>query len=389
MTEESFDTLPDEAIAAGHVTDAYFDRTEETLEYTDRNPTVIAEVTADQFPTGEFEVLAGTHEVAQLLEGLPVDVDALPEGTLFDSGPVLTVEGPYRSFLRFETSLLGMLSQASAYATRALAARQVAGEATVVSFGTRHVHPALATVVERSSLVGGFDGISNVAAGERLEVEATGTMPHALLLVFGADNTVEAWTAFHEAVDEDVPRIALCDTFTDEVVESLDAANALGDALDGVRLDTTGSRRGDFRHITREVRWKLDEQGFDHVELFLSGGIGLEAIDELKPYADGFGVGSYITDAPPVDFALDIVEVDGEPTGKRGKLSGAKRVVRTPTGGHVVEPADSASPTEGRELLEPLVRDGEIVRETPLEEITEHALSEAQTVEFDPWNHAR
>lgn len=389
MTDEPFDALPAEMIAEGRVTDAYFDRTVETLEYADRNPTVVAEVTADQFPTGEFEVFAGAHEVARLLEDLPVEVDALPEGTLFDSGPVLTIEGPYQAFCRFETSLLGMVSQASAYATRALAARQLAPETTLVSFGTRHVHPALAAVVERSTLVGGFDGISNVAAGEHLGVEATGTMPHALLLVFGEDETIEAWTAFHEAVDDDVPRIALCDTFTDEVVESLDAANALGDALDGVRLDTTGSRRGDFEHITREVRWKLDEQGFEHVELFLSGGIDLENIENLRPYADGFGVGSYITDAPPVDFAMDIVEVEGESTAKRGKLSGTKRVVRTPTGEHVIEPASTDAPTEGEDLLQPLVREGEIVRETSLAEIPQWASDDADAVSFDPWNHSR
>lgn len=388
MDEEPFDSLPADVIAAGRTTDAYFDRTAETLEYAGRNPTVVAEVTADQFPTGEFEVLCGIHEVAQLFTDRPVDIDALPEGTLFDGGPVLTISGPYLEFLRFETAVLGMLSQASAYATRALAARQLAEESTLISFGSRHLHPAIAPVVERAALVGGFDGISNVAAGERLGIEATGTMPHALMLIFGEEHTIEAWTAFHEAVDEDVPRIALCDTFTDEVVESLDAASALGDALDGVRLDTTGSRRGDFRHITREVRWKLDAAGFEHVELFLSGGVDLEAIERLQPYADGFGVGSYITNAPPVDFALDLVEVDGEATAKRGKLPGRKRVVRTADGGHVVEPADTADETPGESLLEPLIRAGEIVREEDLSAASAHARTDAATVEFDPWNHA-
>lgn len=388
MTDEPFDVIPAEAIAAGRTTDAYFERTEETLDHAGRDPTVVAEVTADQFPSGSFEVLAGVQEVARLLAGLPVDVDALAEGTLFDGGPVLTVEGPYRAFLRYETAILGMLSQASAYATRALAARRLAGDATLVSFGSRHLHPAIAPVVERSALVGGFDGISNVAAGERLGVEATGTMPHALMLVFGEDATVEAWTAFHEAVDADVPRIALCDTFTDERVEALDAATALGDALAGVRLDTTGSRRGDFQHITREVRWELDAHGFEHVELFLSGGVDLDTIDRLRPHADGFGVGSHITDAPPVDFALDLVEVDGEATAKRGKLSGRKRVVRTPDGGHVVEPTDARSPTAGASLLEPLVRAGEVVREVPLEEVAERARTDAEAVGFDPWDHA-
>ena len=388
MNESLFDSLPASVIAEGRVTDAYFDRTLETLEYAGRDPTVVAEVTADQFPSGTYEVFAGAHEVAQLLSGLPVDVDALPVGQLFDGGPVLTIEGPYRAFLRFETALLGMLSPASGFATRALAARLVAPDSTLISFGSRHLHPAIAPVVERSALIGGFDGISNVAAGEILGVDATGTMPHALMLVFGEDGTRDAWIAFHEAVDAAVPRIALCDTFTDEVVESLDAADALGDALDGVRLDTTGSRRGNFAHITREVRWKLDAAGYDSVDLFLSGGIDLESLDELDAYADGFGIGSYITDAPPVNYALDIVEVDGEPVSKRGKLPGRKRVVRTDEGEHVVEPVDTAIPTDGEPLLEPLVRDGTVVRSIDMEDAAARAMADAEVVDFDPWDHA-
>lgn len=385
--DQPFLTVPPEMIKDATATDAYFERTDETLAYADKNPRVVAEVTADQFSDGSYEVIAGLNEVADLFEGMPVDVDALPEGTLFDGGPVLTIEGPYRSFLRHETPLLGLLSPASAYATRALAARTVAESTPLFSFGSRHLHPVMAAVVERSALIGGFDGISNVAAGELIGREATGTMPHSLLLVFGPDHMVEAWTAFDEAVDDDVARIALCDTFTDERDESLEAARALGDALDGVRLDTTGSRRGDFRHIVKEVRWELDANGFEHVDIILSGGIDLDLIEMLHPHADGFGVGSYITDAPPVDFALDIVEVEGQSTSKRGKLSGRKAVYRTRDGEHVIRRASQSSPTDAESLLQPLVRDGEIVATFDIDQAATRAREDAETVEFDPWHH--
>ena len=385
--DQPFLTVPPSMIKDGTVTDAYFNRTDETLAHAGRNPNVVAEVTADQFGDGTFEVLAGMNEVADLFEDIPVDVDALPEGTLFDGGPVLTIEGPYRSFLRYETALLGLLSQASAFATRALAARVVAGSTPLLSFGSRHLHPVLAAVVERSALIGGFDGISNEAAGELLGREASGTMPHSLLLIYGQDHMPEAWLAFDEAVDDDVARIALCDTFTDERVESLEAARTLGDALEGVRLDTTGSRRGDFKHIVREVRWELDANGFEHVDIFISGGIGLELIDRLNPHADGFGVGSFITSAPPVDFALDIVEVDGTPTAKRGKLSGRKHVYRTEAGEHVVSRVDTSPPPNATSLMQPLVRDGEIVTDFDIDTAAERARQEAAHVAFDPWDH--
>ena len=369
-----------ETIASGNATDAYFDHTVEALEAADRNPRVVAEVTADQFPTGEPEVLAGVRDVAALLEGLPVDADAMREGRLFDGGPVLRIEGPYLAFCRYETALLGFLSHASGIATNALAARRAAPDSFVLSFGTRHVHPAIAPVIERSALIAGLDGFSNVAAGEVIGREAGGTMPHALVLCFGPGNQEAAWRAFHEAAPESVPRVALCDTYTDEADESLRAAEELGDALDSVRLDTTSSRRGDFRHILREVRFKLDARGYEDVGIFASGGLGPAEMRELRDVADGFGVGGHVSNADPVDFALDIVELEGEPTAKRGKLPGRKQAYRTPDGGHHVGLVDRDPPEGGEALLDPLIRDGEVVREFDLDRATERCLADAEAV---------
>ena len=380
--DDGFDVITPEAIRDGTATDAYFERTETALSAAGRNPRVVAEVTADQFPTGSFDLLAGVADAAHLLDGLPVDVDAIPEGRLFDGGPVMRIEGRYLDFARYETSLLGVLSQASGFATRALDARLAAPDSQVLSFGARHVHPSIAAVVERSALLAGFDGISHVAAGELLDREASGTMPHSLVICFGRGEQEAAWRAFHDGVDPDVPRIALCDTYADEVEETLRAVEELGDDLDGVRLDTTGSRRGDFEHIVREVRWELDARGYDELSIFLSGGIDPDTMRRLRHLADGFGVGGYVTNADPVEFALDIVAVEGEPAAKRGKLSGPKEAYRTPDGGHHVGLASRSGPDDGESLLEPLVRDGEVVREFDLDEAAERALEDAKRVGF-------
>ncbi|ELZ33970.1 nicotinate phosphoribosyltransferase [Halogeometricum pallidum JCM 14848] len=356
-----FDIVGADAIREGSATDAYFERTETTLRHVGKNPHVVAEVTADQFPDGEYELLAGVKDAAALLEGRDVDVDAIPEGRLFDGGPVMRIEGSYLDFARLETALLGFLSHASGVATAALDVRRAAPDSRVLSFGARHVHPSVAAMVERSALVGGLDGISHVAAGDILGREASGTMPHALLICFGRGNQEEAWTAFDEAVDESVPRVALCDTYSDETDEVLRAVETLGDDLDSVRLDTTSSRRGDFRHIIREVQWTLAAEGHEDVDVFVSGGLGPADLRHLRDAADGFGVGGYVSNADPVDFALDIVEIDGEPTAKRGKLAGVKEVYRTADGGHHVALAGTDAPDDAERLLEPLLRDGELV----------------------------
>lgn len=374
-----FDIVPEADIVEGRATDAYFLRTEETLRSAGRNPTVVAEVTADQFPTGSFELLAGTKDAAHLLSGHDLDVDAIPEGMLFDGGPVMQIEGPYLEFCRLETSLLGFLSHASGMATAALETRRSAPETPVFSFGARHVHPSIGGVVDRSAMLAGLDGFSHVAAGDLMERDASGTMPHALLLAFGKGNQEAAWRAFDEAVDDDVPRIALCDTFDDEIDEALRAAE-LG--FDSVRLDTTASRRGDFRHIIRETRWALDAAGHEGVDIFVSGGLTPASIRELRDVVDGFGIGGFVSNADPVDFALDVVEVDGEPIAKRGKLPGRKQVYRGPDGTHHVGLAERPGPSDGDPLLKPLIRDGRIVADFDLDAATQRAANDADRVQF-------
>jgi len=122
-----------------------------------------------------------------------------------------------------------------------------------------------------------------------------------------------------------VPRVSLVDTFKDEAEESLLVAQALGERLNAVRLDTPGERGKVTPDLVKEVRARLDLAGFKHVRLFVSGGVNLERIkqfvDEGAP-VDGFGVGSYITSAKPIDFTADLHEVDGKPIAKRGRIPG-------------------------------------------------------------------
>jgi nicotinate phosphoribosyltransferase len=321
-------TADAQQIRDGLVTDVYFERTQKILKAKGIDRVVTAEFLAKGFPHSyPWAVLAGIEECAALLKDLPVDVRVIQEGTFIRPfQPVLEIRGKYLDFGRYETAILGFLCQASGVATMAARCRKAAGDLPLTSFGARRMHPAIAPMVERNAYIGGCDGVALGLGADLVGIEPSGTMPHALILIMG--DTVEATRAFHDIIEPGVKRVSLIDTFNDEKIEALNVARALGENLYAVRLDTPKSRRGDFRKILEEVRWELDLRGYEHVKLFVSGGLDEYQIQELKDCADAFGVGTAITAARVIDFSMDIVEVDDKPLAKKGKRSGSKSVMR-------------------------------------------------------------
>jgi nicotinate phosphoribosyltransferase len=236
---------------------------------------------------------------------------------------VLRITAPYLSYGIYETAILGFLSHGSGWATAARQCVEAAGDIPVVSFGARHVHPAVAAHMDYAAIVGGCVSASTPAGARLAGVSPSGTMPHAMILCFG--DTVRAAVAFDKHMPPDVPRIVLVDTFRDEPQESVAVAQALGERLNGVRLDTPGERGGVTADLVKEVRAHLDLAGFPHVQIFVSGGVTPDRIRELREAGapvDGYGVGSYITSARPIDFTADLHEIDGKPIAKRGRIPG-------------------------------------------------------------------
>lgn len=382
-----FNIATAEEIKEGKVTDVYFQRTKEILEKEKIRKRVKVEFIVKSFPEKYlWGVLAGVDETAKLLEGIKgINVDCFQEGTIFGiNQPVMVIEGEYTKFGIYETALLGFLCQASGIATKAARCKKAAGERLLVSFGVRRMHPAIAPMIERSAFVGGCDGVAGVKSAEVLGIEPVGTMPHALIILFG--DVVKAIKAFNKIIDKKVKRIALIDTFSDEKFEAIRVAETLGKDLYGVRLDTPASRRGDFLEILKEVRWELDLRGFKDVKIIVSGGINEERILELNPVCDGYGVGTAISNAPTLDFAMDIVEVDGKPIAKKGKFSGAKKVLRCSKCFYtkVIPENEKDEKHCGKKmdnLLKPLLRDGKLVKDlVPPKEIREYVLKQLKEV---------
>jgi nicotinate phosphoribosyltransferase len=216
-----------------------------------------------------------------------------------------------------------MLAQATGWATAARECVTAAAPQPVISFGARHVHPNVADILDYAAIVGGCVGASTPAGARLAGLSPTGTMPHALVLIFG--DTVRAAEAFDRDLEPDVPRIVLVDTFKDEAEESLRVAEALGDRLYGIRLDTPAERGRVTADLVTEVRVRLDQAGYDHVRIVVSGGLTPDRIRYFKEAdapVDSFAVGSYISGAAPIDFTGDIKEIDGRPIAKRGRVPG-------------------------------------------------------------------
>ena len=134
-----------EEIKAGATTDIYFINTRDVLASVDKLDT---EVTAEIF-TRTRGMFAGLAEVLELLRDAPVKIEALPEGEYFSPKEVvMRIRGPYGAFGYHETNLLGILSSSCAWATAARECVEAAGDKAVLSFGARHLHPAIAPVME-------------------------------------------------------------------------------------------------------------------------------------------------------------------------------------------------------------------------------------------------
>ena len=321
MVNADFDIRP--SILVGDTADVYLQRTQTILRNEGVNPNV-----AMEFYSQGKGVFCGIREVRALLaKVLPEtgsEVWALEEGEeVAEREVALRIKAPYGSFGLHETTICGILSSCSGWATAARDCVEAAQGVPVLALGSRHVHPNVAAIVDYAAVVGGCASCSTILGARLSGVTPAGNMPHALPLLLG--DTANAIRAFDRHIPQEVPRIAVVDTFRDEAEEALNVAEALKEKLRGVLLDTPPERGGVTPDLVKEVRVRLDLAGFRHVEIFVSGGFGPERIRmfvESEAPVNGFGVGSYISGARPNVFTADIHEIEGEPIAKRGRTPG-------------------------------------------------------------------
>jgi nicotinate phosphoribosyltransferase len=321
MTTRDFE-IP-RSVLVGDTADNELVRAQTILRNEGVNPEVVVEFTA-----GEDGIFCGITEARGLLSRiLPEsgrEVWALEEGLAISHGEVaLRIRAPYASFGLYETALCGMLASSTGWATAARECVDAAQGIPVVSYGARHVHPSVVGVMDYSAVVGKCVANSSLIGARLTGLTPSGTMPHALVLLIG--DTVRTVLAFDRHMPPEVPRVALVDTFKDEAEEALSVAKALRERLRGIRLDTPTERGGVTPALVHEVRARLDQAGYNHVDIYVSGGITPQRIEqfvETQAPVSAFAVGYYIASAQPIAFTADIKEIDGRSVAKRGRIPG-------------------------------------------------------------------
>jgi nicotinate phosphoribosyltransferase len=336
--------LPVGRIRAGYYSDAYFNSTKELLEAEDRHPRVLMQVFQK-----ETSLLGGIDEAIAVLkvgaghvgpDGVWVPayddlvVDALHEGDAIEPfETVMTIEGDYAQFAHLETVYLGCMARRSLVMRNVRDVVDAANGKQILFFPARHDHWLVQTGDGWAAHVAGAIGVSTDAQASWWGGRGVGTVPHALIAAFGGD-TVAAARAFASRFGDRINVTVLVDFENDSARTAVEVADALGDDLWGVRLDTSellvdtalshlgdDAPRGVNVELARHVRAALDDAGHQQVRIVASGGFDAAKIrrfeDEGAP-VDAYGVGSSLLRGKN-DFTADIVRVEGEPRAKVGR----------------------------------------------------------------------
>ncbi len=257
----------------------------------------------------------------------------------------MTIEGPLHEFAHLETLYLGVLARRTKIATNVRTVVKAARGKPVFYFPARFDHWAVQGGDGYAASIGGADSVSTDAQGEWWGSKGAGTIPHCLIAACHGD-TVRAAQIFGESFP-DANLIALVDFDNDCVNTSLAVADALGERLWGVRLDTSNTmvdqsivpEMGTFTptgvnpQLVRAVRRALDAAGLGRVKIICSGGFDAAKIERFEAEgvpADVYGVGSSLVMGNH-DFTADVVMVEGKPCSKKGRHLSANERLRDVT----------------------------------------------------------
>jgi nicotinate phosphoribosyltransferase len=336
--------LPVGRIRDGYYSDAYFNNTKAVMEDDGHHPRVVMQVfqRRQSLLGGIDEAVAvlkqcaGHYEGERWVDGFgALEVRALYEGDAIEPfETVMTIEGDYALFAHLETVYLGCLARRTLVMRNVRDVVEAARGKPILFFPARHDHWLVQTGDGWAAHIAGAIGVSTDAQASWWGGRGVGTVPHGLIAAYGGDTALAA-RKFTERYARDMNVTVLVDFENDSVRTALEVADALGDDLWGVRLDTsdrladlTLQRRygeeaphGVAAELVECVREALDAHGHSRVRIVVSGGFTAErirAFEEAEVPVDSYGVGSSLLRGSN-DFTADVVMVDGRPCAKVGR----------------------------------------------------------------------
>ena len=336
--------MPVERIRGGYYSDAYFNFTKELLEAEEHHPRVTMQVFQRK-----HALLGGIDEAVAVLKRCSgrdgpdgwkpgwqeLEVRALYEGDeIAPWETVMTIEGDYSLMAHLETVYLGCLARRTLVMKNVREVVEAARGKQILFFPARHDHWLVQTGDGWAAHVAGAIGVSTDAQASWWGGRGIGTVPHGLIAAYAGD-TVAAARAFAHRYAGEMNVTVLVDFENDSVRTSLEVADALGEDLWGVRLDTSGQlvdqalwdEMGDFAptgvnpRLAEKVREALDRAGHERVRIVASGGfdaVRIAEFERLGAPVDAYGVGSALLRGSN-DFTADVVMVDGRPCAKVGR----------------------------------------------------------------------
>ena len=327
--------LPVERIRDGYYSDAYFNFTRHLLKERGEHPRVTMQVFQKQ-----RSYLGGVDEAVAVLKLCSDDWDALEVHALHEGDPiapmetVMTIEGDYSLFAHLETVYLGCMARRSLVMRNVREVVDAANGKPILFFPARHDHWLVQTGDGWAAHVAGAIGVSTEAQASWWGGVGVGTVPHGLIAAFGGD-TVAAARAFADRFAAEMNVTVLVDFENDSARTALEVADALGDRLWGVRLDTSERmvdralwhEMGDFKPtgvnvvLVERVRSALDAAGHGRVKIVVSGGFDAAKIREFEGLGapvDAYGVGSSLVRGEN-DFTADVVRLEGRDCAKAGR----------------------------------------------------------------------
>lgn len=301
-----------------------------------------------------------------------------PEGEVFFPGsPLLTVESTFAEGVLLETLALSVLNADSAVATAASRMVHAANGRPLAEMGSRRTGERSAVAAARAAYIAGFAATSNLEAGRSYGVPTMGTAAHSFTLLH--DSEREAFEAQIAALG--VGTTLLVDTYDIEQGVRT-AVEVAGTGLGAVRIDS-----GDLPVVVARVRELLDELGATNTRITVTNDLDEYTVAGLSASpVDSFGVGTSVvvgSGSPTMGMVYKLVARTGDDgewvsvakkSADKASVGGRKSVRRLLDARGVARaellflgdgPGGSAEGAElgehGREVLVPLVQDGELL----------------------------